>query len=581
MNEFAIATENTVAAVKPVADYIPTTSSVPPIDVVKKDEGRKKIDSCARSPLPFSAVSEDVSHTIKIGTIHSSKAYQPDFVHCSSAKERVTRKKVAEASHPFSGTTGLTTDITTKAKSIVEIHALNTPSDSSSLPTESKKRKAGRPKIVTDVESFLPPLEVAKILTDMSMNRSFSNVSAPNLSPTSAPGGSFFSNNDTVSQKGNNIHINKLTWKFNCSSDRPNETGKKKSGTPSAHDLPVSTSAQSSTRSDDYVAPVSSTTQTIAKKSRGRPKKVIAAVGALIVANEDDQHVNALVLPSPVSSFASVDLEQHPISSTLYQKRGRPTKEIIEPSPASVALKLLELANIKDKQNSASDSTSNVTKMKEPESDLTSLHRHFKRLNKVVRRENAKGYLFEQGVPGSDDDDSKEDDDDETAGNKKKKRKIQHEKCTDADIARYMRHILITEGRDANLTKYQRIILGEEWGCSVVMFGSSFSDFIFSTVPPLIAELMKLEKNTSKFDHLLPLTKTLQKFDCWIYDYEDSEGLKKLVKALGRAWKQLLPLSDQELGIDAEFTRAGVICMLMNLKKSLEESYDKPSLNWI
>ena len=41
--------------------------------------------------------------------------------------------------------------------------------------------------------------------------------------------------------------------------------------------------------------------------------------------------------------------------------------------------------------------------------------------------------------------------------------------------------------------------------------------------------------------------------------------------ALGKAWSELLPLSDEELDIDPEYTRPGIIGLLERFKKEVEE----------
>jgi len=62
-----------------------------------------------------------------------------------------------------------------------------------------------------------------------------------------------------------------------------------------------------------------------------------------------------------------------------------------------------------------------------------------------------------------------------------------------------------------------------------------------------------------------------------VLHFRSSESLEKGVLALGKAWSELLPLSDEELGIDPEFTRPGIIAQLEKFKKEMEdvESYEE------
>jgi hypothetical protein len=69
----------------------------------------------------------------------------------------------------------------------------------------------------------------------------------------------------------------------------------------------------------------------------------------------------------------------------------------------------------------------------------------------------------------------------------------------------------------------------------------------------------------------------------WMYDHEygADEELKKIVKMLAHAWRTILKQEDKELGIDEEFTRAGVECLLDQLKDSFEScEYVLAEFNW-
>ena len=55
----------------------------------------------------------------------------------------------------------------------------------------------------------------------------------------------------------------------------------------------------------------------------------------------------------------------------------------------------------------------------------------------------------------------------------------------------------------------------------------------------------------------------------------DNEGeMYDMVEDLGSLWKQLLKTSDADLGIDAEYTRPGVLALLQDLAAELEKCQD-------
>ena len=54
--------------------------------------------------------------------------------------------------------------------------------------------------------------------------------------------------------------------------------------------------------------------------------------------------------------------------------------------------------------------------------------------------------------------------------------------------------------------------------------------------------------------------------ECW----EPGQELEKAIKALAKAWRDMLRRSDAELGIDAEYTRPGIEALLGQLQDHFE-----------
>jgi hypothetical protein len=159
------------------------------------------------------------------------------------------------------------------------------------------------------------------------------------------------------------------------------------------------------------------------------------------------------------------------------------------------------------------------------------------------------------------------------------------EKLSDLSEARLNKevfHIIATKRRRDMTKRYEKVILGDQAGDDCLMFNTSFSDEIFAVVPAEVEDIMRSKKPTSaKFDALLFLTYFLNQFDTWMCDYEDSDGLNMLVRALSKAWTTLLQKSDAELEVDPEFTRPATEAMLTELKKKFKsQCYDKPNFNW-
>ena len=102
------------------------------------------------------------------------------------------------------------------------------------------------------------------------------------------------------------------------------------------------------------------------------------------------------------------------------------------------------------------------------------------------------------------------------------------------------------------------------------LFNTSFSyqvrDGFYDFKSTLYA---KVKTAADKFDLLFAFTYNLKQFDTWMHDNEgDMDGM---VKGLASMWKRLLKNDDEKLGIDAEYTRPGIIQFLEDFKEKVEE----------
>ena len=96
-------------------------------------------------------------------------------------------------------------------------------------------------------------------------------------------------------------------------------------------------------------------------------------------------------------------------------------------------------------------------------------------------------------------------------------------------------------------------------------------------IPIMLIEVkkaMKLKTNSQKFDAIFALTYFLNLMDSWMNDNElsgEGEELEQVITLLGQTWKQLLQKSNEELGIDGEYTRQGIEALLEKFEEKVDE----------
>jgi DNA-binding transcriptional MerR regulator len=170
------------------------------------------------------------------------------------------------------------------------------------------------------------------------------------------------------------------------------------------------------------------------------------------------------------------------------------------------------------------------------------LDRYSDRLNEVIRRCGAQGSLLECGIESAEDTKVK------AKKNKKRKREYTEEEVSQ------LRHIIVTKRREKYLNKMEKLISGVDTGTT------AFSMYVFPIVPKEIAKMKRYATVSEQLDHLLALTDALasEYHDTWMHDHEDCKEVQKVFQSISKYWKLLLAKSDEELEIDAEFTRKGL-----------------------
>lgn len=94
-------------------------------------------------------------------------------------------------------------------------------------------------------------------------------------------------------------------------------------------------------------------------------------------------------------------------------------------------------------------------------------------------------------------------------------------------------------------------------------------------IPKEVQKAMRRAKLPARFDALLGLTLGLFAESYWMQDnevYEVGDEMDQAFLQLGGAWHKLLQESDEDLGIDPEHTRPGVIALLTKFEKKMKEA---------
>ncbi len=144
-------------------------------------------------------------------------------------------------------------------------------------------------------------------------------------------------------------------------------------------------------------------------------------------------------------------------------------------------------------------------------------------------------------------------------------------------------------GRDKALSAAQKFVscgqAGGDDDRGFAIFDTHSGNTVVYGIPNEVKKSLKKATPPGRFDALFGLTYHLARYDFWMHDnefYEPGGELEKAIKVLGKAWRDMLKLTDAELGIDAEFTRPGVEALLSQLADDLEgceASSDYP-LKW-
>lgn len=198
-------------------------------------------------------------------------------------------------------------------------------------------------------------------------------------------------------------------------------------------------------------------------------------------------------------------------------------------------------------------------------------------LEQVSKQQGDCGYMLVKGVDVGDDYDN-------DASSEEQKRVLQNLPKAAVDV---MRVIMMPKERADAMEEMAKLILGEQYGDSFMMFNTTFSYEVLSAFDEFKRVYNKTKNAKEKLNLILGFTSALEDYDVWMHDHEVGWGSEfgggKMISGLARMWKNLLgKYSAQELGLDTEFSEPGVKAFLKNFKKTVEsvDMYDEPSLKF-
>lgn len=171
--------------------------------------------------------------------------------------------------------------------------------------------------------------------------------------------------------------------------------------------------------------------------------------------------------------------------------------------------------------------------------------------------------------------DKMEEDSEEEDFEEDEEKSVDSAKLTRKDVDDSFRCVFMPKARDDACNDMEKLVLGQQYGASMVMFDTRFSYEILQHFETFKLMFKKLKKPASKLDLLFGFTWQLFQYDVWMHDNEigfvEEFGGGKMVKALASFWKRLLKNhSAEELGLDDGFSYDGVICLLEDFKREIE-----------
>ena len=128
----------------------------------------------------------------------------------------------------------------------------------------------------------------------------------------------------------------------------------------------------------------------------------------------------------------------------------------------------------------------------------------------------------------------------------------------------------------------EKLILGDQYGRRLMMFGTSFSSQILHGFNIFKKRHKSAKSWGQKLDLLFGFTFAIYENDVWMHAHYCGWGGEKMMASLARMWKNCLAKSNNELELDGEFTRPGLEEFLSSFKKEVEnvDTYEDPPMKF-
>lgn len=138
--------------------------------------------------------------------------------------------------------------------------------------------------------------------------------------------------------------------------------------------------------------------------------------------------------------------------------------------------------------------------------------------------------------------------------------------------------IILTKSRGKELEKGLRFAtIG---GLDEEDYGSTTGtgNLVIELIPREVQKAMRRTRLPARFDALLGLTFGLLSQNYWMNDHEGwiEAQMQEALRVLAGAWHTLLQKSDEELEIDPEFTRPGILQFLTRFQERVESVEREP-----
>lgn len=126
----------------------------------------------------------------------------------------------------------------------------------------------------------------------------------------------------------------------------------------------------------------------------------------------------------------------------------------------------------------------------------------------------------------------------------------------------WIRCVIMPAERVKSVEEMTRLVLGEHYGQSQKLMNPvTFATHVLSVFEEMNGNFKRLRTWSKKLNLLFGFTIAVRQYDSWL---DDNLGgrMDDMITELGTSWKRVIKRSSADLGIDDEFTRPGLECLL-------------------